>query len=98
MEYSNFGAAIAQALGKKKYINLTVPVPLLYAVAVISEMFGSIAGKVPAFNRDKAREMAQSHWTCDTSKAREHLGFEASIGIDEGMKSTVSWYIENGWL
>lgn len=97
-EYGGFGAAIAQALGKKKYFKLTVPVPLLYTVALINELQSSIAGKVPALNRDKAREMSQSHWTCDTSIAREHLGFEAKIGIDEGMKSTVSWYIENGWL
>jgi nucleoside-diphosphate-sugar epimerase len=98
MEYGDFGAAIARALGKKKYVKLTIPIPILNAVAFLSELRGSIAGKVPALNRDKAREMAQSHWTCDTSKAGEHLDFEAKIGIDEGMKSTVSWYIENGWL
>ncbi|MCP4231491.1 MAG: NAD-dependent epimerase/dehydratase family protein [bacterium] len=98
MDYRDFGAAIAGALGKRKYFRLVVPVPLLYAAALLSELRGSIAGKVPALNRQKAREMAQSHWTCDTSKAKRHLDFEAEVDIGCGMEMTVEWYIKNGWL
>ncbi len=98
MEYRDFGGAIATALGRNKYFRLTIPIPLIYMAAVLSEIGGVIAGKVPTLNRQKAREIAQSHWTCDTSKAKEHLGFEAKIDIVDGMRSTVLWYIENGWL
>ena len=66
--------------------------------ALLNEIGGTIAGKVPTLNRQKARELAQRNWTCDTSKAKEQLGFEAKTGIVEGMRSTVSWYFENGWL
>jgi nucleoside-diphosphate-sugar epimerase len=98
LEFGEFGAAIAQTLGKKSYMKLIVPVPLLRTAAVLAELGGSIAGETPAFNRDKVREMVQSHWTCDTTKAEEHLGFVAKTGIVDGMKSTISWYLENGWL
>jgi nucleoside-diphosphate-sugar epimerase len=32
------------------------------------------------------------HRTPDTSKARQLLGFEARVGLDEGLRDTVEWH------
>ena len=31
-------------------------------------------------------------------KAKNELGYQPKIGIDEGLKRTGEWYIENGYL
>ena len=31
-------------------------------------------------------------------RAREELGYEPKVGIDEGLRRTGAWYKENGYL
>ncbi len=38
-------------------------------------------------------------YALDSSKARRELGWETEVGFDEGLRSTVAWYLEHrGWL
>ena len=41
---------------------------------------------------DERGQTGQPRRMCDTRKAREKLGFEAKIGLPEGLKRTVDWY------
>jgi nucleoside-diphosphate-sugar epimerase len=34
----------------------------------------------------------------DISRARAELGFAPQVGLDEGIRRTLAWYRENGWL
>jgi dihydroflavonol-4-reductase len=34
----------------------------------------------------------------DTSRARAELGFTPRVGLDEGIRRTLAWYGEHGWL
>jgi nucleoside-diphosphate-sugar epimerase len=34
----------------------------------------------------------------DISRARAELGFEPAVGLDEGIRRTLAWYREQGWL
>jgi len=43
---------------------------------------------------DKARPLGQLGRRVDTRKAREKIGFEAQITLEEGLKETINWYRE----
>jgi nucleoside-diphosphate-sugar epimerase len=34
----------------------------------------------------------------DPSRARRELGYAARTALEEGMRRTVAWYREKGWL
>jgi nucleoside-diphosphate-sugar epimerase len=42
--------------------------------------------------------MRPDHWEADVTKAREILGFEARISLEEGLRETLDWYVRNGLL
>jgi len=34
----------------------------------------------------------------DISRARAELGFAPAVGLDDGIRRTLAWYREQGWL
>ena len=44
---------------------------------------------------DESRPTALPFRMADTSKARELLGFEPEISLEEGLRETVRWFVEN---
>lgn len=83
-----------------KVRTLTVRVPLfaVHLAAFWAEMFAPLMREAPVLDRRKAREMSQRCWTCDWSKARDELGYRPSVPLLEGIRETVEWYREAGWL
>jgi len=79
----------------KKPLKLPVPRPLMSAVAVAGSLF---KGFPSIINRDKMRELSYRDWICDSSKAREELGFISKITLKEGIKWTADWYRIHRWL
>src|ERR1022692_2032965 len=49
-------------------------------------------------SRDKVLEACCAGWVCDPGRARRELGFCASTGLEEGLRHTLDWYKEAGWL
>jgi nucleoside-diphosphate-sugar epimerase len=37
-------------------------------------------------------------WTCDTRRASEELGFVATTSLEAGLRESLAWYKEAGWL
>ena len=44
---------------------------------------------------DPSKPSGQPRRACDTTKSRKALGFQAEIGLQEGLARTVAWYREN---
>ena len=93
----DFGRLVANALGKKILLPITVPLGLCELVCNLSEKFAS-SKKIPVLNRDKYQILKQRNWTCDTSKAKRDLGFVADYDLEKGLQECIAWYKENGWL
>jgi len=53
---------------------------------------------VTALNRDKYNILRQRNWRCDISPAQRDLGFKPEYDLERGVKETIRWYKENGWL
>jgi len=85
--------AISSALGIKA-VRLRVPKCIMPFFAYIGEKIN----RDGIINRDKMSELSHSHWICDTTKAREELGFMSKVRIKEGMKWTADWYRIHRWL
>jgi len=85
--------AISSALGIKA-VRLRVPKCIMPFFAYIGEKIN----RDGIINRDKMSELSHSHWICDTTKAREELGFMSKVKIKEGMKWTADWYRIHRWL
>lgn len=90
--------AITSKLLNKKPIIIKVPHFLVYTIAAIAQ-FLSIFSKQPAtLNIEKAKDITQQYWTCDTSKAIRELGYRQKISIEEGIRRTCDWYKLMKWL
>ena len=95
---STFSDLIRKELGNPWWIRVTAPIWLLRIITFCGEYIGHMTGKVTALNKDKYNIMRQRNWRCDITPAREELGYEPKVQLEEGVKRATQWYIENGWL
>lgn len=84
-------------LQDKKGIGIYIPLWLLNFFASVSEFFSKMTGRASIFSRDKVRELT-SDWKLDLSKASRQLGFTAKTDFISGAKTTIDWYVREGWL
>ena len=81
---------------------IDVPVPsqalLARLAGEIGQLRWAITGRGGIVSRRKVRDMLQPRWTCSWERARRELGYRESVGLEEGMRQTVEWYIRQGWL
>ena len=95
---STFSDLIRKELGNPWWIRIIAPLWLLRIITFVGESVGHVTGKVTALNNDKYYIMRQRNWRCDISPARQELGFEPQVKLAEGVRRSILWYKENGWL
>lgn len=92
---------IGQVLGRafnREPRQLTIPTSLSWVVARVAELWAALLRRPATLNREKRREMLARYWLCDTSRARNELGFRVDHPLPVGAESTLRWYRDNGWL
>lgn len=88
----------------KKYLNvrgllrIKAPLVVLRGVTFLGERYSRISHKITALNDDKYNIMRQRNWLCDITPAREELGYQPTVELEEGVRRSVKWYKENGWI
>lgn len=89
--------AVTAALGRRV---LTLPIPraLVRPIGVFSEWTGHVTGTYPAMNREKATEILEAATMCDSTRAMQSFGYAPSTGLHAGLKQTMAWYRQEGWL
>jgi nucleoside-diphosphate-sugar epimerase len=95
--WDEIGEVTAKVLGKKPF-KVKVPHTIVYNIAAIAQFASMFSRKPATLNIEKARDITQRAWICDTGKAMEELGYRQSFSIEEGIKRTLDWYKEMGWL
>jgi dihydroflavonol-4-reductase len=83
---------------QKKPLHVKVPHFIVYSIAAIAQFFALFSRKPATLNIEKARDLTRHAWICSTEKAVNDLGYHQEISIEEGIRRTVNWYKENGWL
>jgi Nucleoside-diphosphate-sugar epimerases len=82
----------------KRTIQVHFPKGLFYSMAGIAQLFSAFGKKPALLNIEKARDLLQNHWVCDSRKIREQIGFQTSTSIYDGLNKTFQWYKEIEWL
>ncbi len=90
--------SITSKVLNKKPIIIKVPHFLVYTIAAIAQFFAMFSSKPATLNIEKAKDITQQFWTCDTSKAIKDLGYRQKISIEEGIKRTCAWYKDMKWI
>jgi nucleoside-diphosphate-sugar epimerase len=93
----DLGFRVGEIFGRKPR-RIVLPSPLVHALAFAGEGVARMTGRVTIVNRQKLDEYTQSGWVNDVGKARDILGFETKVSLDEGLRETIDWYRANGWL
>ncbi|MGA9405778.1 MAG: NAD-dependent epimerase/dehydratase family protein [Bacteroidota bacterium] len=95
--WREIGDATKLVMGKKTF-RVRLPEPLVYAVAVTAGLLSSFSEKPSVLNFEKGRDMVQDYWSFDSTKAKRDLGYTPVVTLFEGIKETVEWYTQNGWM
>ncbi|MBQ8712599.1 MAG: NAD(P)-dependent oxidoreductase [Bacteroidaceae bacterium] len=95
---ATFSDYVHEELGRPWWIRVTAPIWLLRIVTCCGEYWGRWTKRVTALNNDKFNILRQRNWRCDITPARQELGYEPQVQLREGVRRSVAWYRENGWL
>jgi len=96
-----FVRAVGRALqpSRRRPVHL-VPLPrwLARGVLALTGAAARVAGQATLLTPDKANEFFQPAWTADPSSLIEETGWQPAHNLEEGLRRTVQWYRQSGWL
>jgi len=95
---TTFSDLIHEELGRPWWIRITAPIWVLRIITFVGEYVGHLTGKVTALNNDKFHILKQRNWRCDIEPAVRELGYHPEVELKEGVRRSIKWYKENGWL
>ncbi len=95
---STFSDLIIHELGNPWCLRIKAPIWVLRVVTFFGEQVGRITGKISALNNDKYHILKQRNWQCDIQPAIDELGYQPQYQLERGVKETVAWYKEKGWI
>ncbi|MDJ0754498.1 MAG: NAD-dependent epimerase/dehydratase family protein [Ardenticatenaceae bacterium] len=94
--FHQFIAAMAEAMAVQ-VPRLSLPRPLVYAGAAVLEFAGQLTGITPPLTRS-AVDFFSTSYRFSWAKANEELGYRPQVSLGDGLRRTVAWYRENGYL
>jgi nucleoside-diphosphate-sugar epimerase len=94
----DFGRYVARELGKRFVVSFSVPLFVLKAVSLAAEQIGKLTHTSSTLNSDKYNIMKQRNWDCDITPLQTELGFTPKWSLEAGVRETVAWYREHGWI
>jgi nucleoside-diphosphate-sugar epimerase len=78
--------------------SFAIPRALAYGVAALAELGAAVTRKPPVINRDKVTDLSQVCWGCSIERAKKELGYQQNVPIEVGLRETINWYKNEGWL
>ncbi len=82
----------------RRLVPVVVPPLFLYPVTLFNELLLSLGLGIRVLTLARLRDLSQRFWIVDVSAAQRELEWQPAIQIGEGIRDTVSWYREHGWL
>lgn len=75
-----------------------IPLWAAWFYAAAADAWGFVRRRPAYFHRSKYLEAVQRNWVCDIENAKKKLGFHPGVHLEAGIKFTLQWYRESGWL
>ena len=98
MGRGSFLQVIQKELGDPFVIHIKCPLIVLKVVSLLAEFIATRSGKSSTLNSDKYKIMKQRNWQCDITPAVKELGYAPEYDLEKGVKETIAWYKNEGWL
>ena len=95
--WDEVGRITSKVLNKKAF-RIRIPHFVVYIIAAIAQFFAMFSSKPATLNIEKAKDLIQRYWICDTSKAMKDLGYKQKVSLEEGIKRTCDWYKKMKWI
>lgn len=95
--WNEVGEITSKVLGKKAF-RIRIPHFIVFIIAAFAQFFAMFSSKPATLNIEKAKDLTQRYWICDTSKAMKELGYRQKVSIEEGIKRTCNWYKKMKWI
>ena len=93
-----FSDLLQREMGVRHVLHIKAPLWFLRAVCAVNGTICQRLGRLTTLNMDKYHILAQRNWNCDITPARRHLGYEPQWSLPDGVRESVRWYKEAGWL
>ncbi len=93
-----FSNLIQKELGSPFVIHIKCPLIVLKVISLLAESIAAASKKSSTLNSDKYNIMKQRNWQCDITPAIKELGYSPDYELERGVKETIAWYLEEGWL
>lgn len=94
----DFGRIVQRELQVSGVLRIVFPLWMGRLVCAAADAFGKLTKRVTTLNNDKYQILRQRNWLCDIEPLRRDLGFEPQHDLDSGLRATIGWYRDNGWL
>ena len=95
--WDEVGDITSKVLGKKAF-RIRIPHFIVFMIAAFAQFFALFSSKPATLNIEKAKDLTQRYWICDTSKAMGELGYRQKVSVEEGIKRTCEWYKQMKWI
>lgn len=90
-------AVMKRVLGHSAWA-VQVPAPVVWTLAAVSELVSRLIRRPTIFNFNKVREILEQNWSCTSGKLQAELGFTPGVGLEDGLRRTVAWARQAGWM
>jgi nucleoside-diphosphate-sugar epimerase len=77
---------------------IPLPTPLMWPLCLGQEILTRVTGSPNVLSLQKYTELRAPAWTCNPARLKAELGVECTTDLEAGIRQTVEWYRENGWL
>ncbi len=100
--WAELGQHIHTELGStaqsKRLLTVAIPSSVIYLAGLLNEAKARVTGSPTMLTRDKWRDGRENYWVCASEKTREELGWAPTMNLDSGLKETIRWYRQEGWI
>jgi nucleoside-diphosphate-sugar epimerase len=95
--WMKLASMLGAALGKQP-LKLRVPGAMFEVAGWGGSLAGAVLRKPMPLQRHRVHEFGQQFWVCGHDRITRDLGWKPAYLPDEGLRETVAWYREQGWL
>ena len=92
-----FLGIIAEQMGIRP-LRMNIPRMVLYPLSWVQELISHLTGRPHILSRQKVAEILAPGWVCANDRITHDLGFVATTSLKDGVRQTLEWYRQKGWL
>ncbi len=89
---------IASAILKVTPKTLVLPETLIRLAALASQLKGALLNRPAFLDRQRVKDIRQLAWTASSQKFFDTFDFQPDYPLERGLKKTLDWYKDQGWL